>query len=101
MYVSPISALLAGGKSTPAIRAISLPLPLFVFRVHADDPHDTLAMDHLAFVANLLDGRSNFHMKTGAETGGPGRSLAPPFPTASALSFPGSDREDLAPPLPD
>jgi hypothetical protein len=32
-----------------------------MFRVYADDPHHAFAMDHLALVANLLDGRSNLH----------------------------------------
>jgi hypothetical protein len=35
-----------------------------VFRVDADDAHHALAVDHLAFVANLFDGRSNFHKET-------------------------------------
>src|ERR1700691_2776200 len=61
MEVSPISALLVACRSTPAIRAIWLSLPLLMFRVYADDPHHAFAMDHLAFVANLLNGRSNFH----------------------------------------
>src|SRR5882672_10531599 len=62
--VRPISALFCGGKSTPARRAIFLSLPLFVFRVHADDPHHAFAMDHLALVANLFDRRSHFHRFT-------------------------------------
>src|SRR5215469_10694122 len=64
MYVSPISALLAGGRSTPAIRAMvlsSLSLSLLVFRVYADDSHHALAVDHLALVTNFLDGRSYLH----------------------------------------
>jgi hypothetical protein len=34
-----------------------------VFRVDADDAHHAFAVDHLALVANLLDGRSNFHSR--------------------------------------
>src|ERR1039457_6988773 len=73
MYVSPISALFPGGKSTPAKRAIYLllSLSLFVFRVDANDAHHTFAVDHLAFVANLLYRRSYLH-KT------PRRALACP-----------------------
>jgi hypothetical protein len=32
-----------------------------MLRIGADDPHHTLAVDHLAFVAHLFDGRSNLH----------------------------------------
>jgi len=32
-----------------------------MFRVNANHPHHTLAMDDLALVANLLYGRSYFH----------------------------------------
>src|ERR1039458_362566 len=73
MYVSPISALFPGGKSTPAKRAIYLllSLSLFVFRVDANDAHHTFAADHLAFVANFLYRRSYLH-KT------PGWALASP-----------------------
>src|SRR5580704_1607465 len=52
------------GKSTPAIRAIKSPglaLPLFVFRVYADHPHHTLAVDDLALVTDLLYRCSYFH----------------------------------------
>src|SRR6185437_14613425 len=40
----------------------SLSLPLFVFRVNANDPHHAFAMDHLAFVTDFLDGSSYFHL---------------------------------------
>jgi hypothetical protein len=36
-------------------------LTLFVTGVLADDPHDTLAANHLALIANLLDARADFH----------------------------------------
>src|SRR5580692_2593655 len=58
------------GKSTPAIRAMcALPLPalgclalaLFVFRVDADHPHHTLAVDDLALVTDFLYRCSYFH----------------------------------------
>src|SRR5271165_5779171 len=51
------------GRSTPEMRAIGalLALPLFVAWVFTNDPHDALAADHLALVANLLDARSDFH----------------------------------------
>jgi hypothetical protein len=32
-----------------------------MFRVYANDPDHAFAMDHLALVANFLDGRSDFH----------------------------------------
>ena len=46
------------------IRAITArsTLPLFVFRILADDPDDTFALDDFAFVANRLHGSSNFHL---------------------------------------
>ena len=46
-----------------------LSLPLFVFRVDADDPHHAFAVDHLALVANLLYRRSHFHNSTDTLTG--------------------------------
>jgi hypothetical protein len=33
-----------------------------MFRIGADDAHHTLAVDHLALVAHLFDGRSHFHI---------------------------------------
>src|ERR1035437_4798663 len=42
-------------------RVASSPLALFVFRVFADHPHYSLAVDDLALVANLLYRRSYFH----------------------------------------
>src|SRR5436190_568881 len=38
-----------------------LPLSLFMFRVHANDAHNALAMNDFAFVTNLLYGCSYFH----------------------------------------
>jgi hypothetical protein len=38
-----------------------LSLPLFVFRVGANDPHHALAVDQLAFVANLFNRCPDFH----------------------------------------
>ncbi len=86
MYVKPICALLLGGKSTPATRAIflyfgfwildfdsidfsdpkskseiqnRLSLPLLMLRVIANHAHDALAMDNLALIAIFLtDGRT-------------------------------------------
>src|SRR5258706_16345411 len=59
MYVSPISTRLLGGRSTPAIRAMCLSLPLLVFLVFADDPHHAGAANHLALAADFLDGRAD------------------------------------------
>src|ERR1039457_2047369 len=61
MEVSPISARFLGGTSTPAIRAITLSLPLFMFRVGADDPDHALAVDDLALIANLFNRCAHFH----------------------------------------
>src|SRR5262245_25222720 len=61
MYVSPISTRLVRGKSTPAIRAIALPLPLFVFLVRTNDAHDAATPHDLALVANPPHRRSNLH----------------------------------------
>src|SRR5690242_12222252 len=72
MYWSEISIRFSRGRSTPAIRAIldsllvtgaaGLALALLVARVRgADDPHDTLALDDLALVANLLHRRADLH----------------------------------------
>ena len=49
------------GRSTPAIRAIVLSLPLLVFLVRANHAHDAAAPDDLALVANPLDRSSYFH----------------------------------------
>src|SRR5207245_1530145 len=38
-----------------------LPLPLLMLLIGANDPHHTLAADHLALDANLLDRRTNLH----------------------------------------
>src|SRR6185369_9546440 len=94
MYVSPISALFPGGKSTPAKRAICLllSLSLFVFRVAANDTHHAFAVDHLAFVANLFYRRSYLH-KT------PWRAPCQAL-IAFALSCHASDREAITPPRP-
>jgi hypothetical protein len=45
-----------------------LTLPLLMLGVGADDTHHTLAVDHLAFVAHLFDGRSNFHVFSNSRT---------------------------------
>src|SRR5581483_3034017 len=83
MYVRPTSTRLFSGRSTPAIRAILSPVPgpgsrvpsvcfslgsgprdlgrfflslsLFVFRIHADDPDDSLPPDDLALTADSFD----------------------------------------------
>src|SRR6185369_4205755 len=85
MYVRPISARLFGGRSTPATRAILLNLEfrtlnsrqprrnlisklsllflsLLVLGVRADHTYHTLAVNHLALVANFPNGSPNFHV---------------------------------------
>ena len=37
-------------------------LPLFVFRILADDPDDAFALDNLALIAHRLHGSSNLHL---------------------------------------
>src|SRR5690349_14691598 len=51
--------------STPAMRAMSLPLPLLVPRVGADDHDAPMAADHLALLADRLHARSNLHRSLG------------------------------------
>ena len=41
-----------------------LSLALFVFRVDADHPHHTLAVDDLALIANSLNAGFDFHGDT-------------------------------------
>src|SRR5918993_6086653 len=60
MYVRATSIRFSRGMSSPAIRAISLPLPLLVLRVGADDHHGAVTADHFAVVAAGLDGGSAF-----------------------------------------
>src|SRR5262245_32922341 len=62
MYVSPISTRLVRGRSTPAIRAIVLSLPLLVLLVGADHPYDAFTADDLALDADLFHRRSDFHL---------------------------------------
>src|SRR5687768_9037414 len=66
--------------STPAIRAMSLPLTLalLVLRLRADHEDLTVAPDDLALVATLLDGRPHFHSK----------SLSIPFATIRLFLLP-------------
>src|SRR5882762_7992400 len=63
MAVRPISACWLGGMLMPAIRAItsSSALTLLVSWIRADHAHDTLALDHLALAAHLLDRRHHLH----------------------------------------
>ena len=64
MYVSAISILLFRGRSTPAIRAISLPLPLLVPRILlADDPNHPGSPDHLAVLTDRFDAAANLHTR--------------------------------------
>src|ERR1035437_5761824 len=88
MYVSPISALFPGDKSTPAKRAIYLllSLSLFVFRVDANDAHHTFAVDHLAFIANLLDRRSYLHKTPWRALGSPTSYVPRTPPTRPIVS---------------
>src|SRR5437016_2383769 len=60
MYVSAISTRFSRGMSMPAMRAISLPLPLLVLGIGADDHHGPVATNDFAVVATRLDGGSDF-----------------------------------------
>src|ERR1700691_5740964 len=64
MAVRPIHNLLFGGKSTPAIRAISfsLSLTLAMFGVCADHPNHPAAVNHFALHADFLYRCPNFHL---------------------------------------
>src|SRR5215469_10419303 len=82
MYWREITTRFAGGRSTPAMRAMlvlvprslagPLALPLLVTRVRrADHPDDPLPADHLALVANLLHRRTDLHGDTDSWSSGP------------------------------
>src|SRR5262249_44803257 len=60
MWVSPTHTCLFIGMLMPAIRAIST-LPLLVPRILADHVDHASAADDLALLANLFDGRPDFH----------------------------------------
>src|SRR6516164_9207554 len=88
MYWREITTRLAGGRSTPAMRAMlvlfprslagPLALPLLVTRVRrADHPDDPLPADHLALVANLLHRRADLHGDTDSWSSGPILPAAP------------------------
>src|SRR5439155_20173868 len=49
------------GPPGPPLK-FSLPLPLLVPRILADDPHDPAPLDDLAVLAAHLDRRSHFHL---------------------------------------
>src|SRR5437867_9996509 len=72
IYVREIHTCLSFGMSTPAIRATPpspiLTLPLLVPRVLADDPHDAVAADDLAFLAARFHRRLNLHTPPPAVT---------------------------------
>src|SRR5512140_2178233 len=51
------------GMLIPAIRAMCLPLALFVTRVGADHAHHALAPHDLALAADFLDGSLNSHRR--------------------------------------
>src|SRR3954452_8768192 len=71
MYVSPISTRLLRGMLTPEMRAmVSLPLPLLVALVLADDKDPAVAPDDLALLAHRLDRRSYLHVSFRADPGG-------------------------------
>jgi hypothetical protein len=69
-------------------RSSPLSLPLFVLGVDADDPHHAFAMDHLAFVANLLYRRSYFHDVFPAGPGARGENPGPYSPTSFFVILP-------------
>src|SRR5215475_7475367 len=94
MYCREITTRFAGGRSTPAMRAMlvlvprslagPLALALLVTRVRrADHPDDPLAADHLALVADLLHRRADLHGDTDSWSNGP---ILPATPGKARLS---------------
>src|SRR6266571_9572340 len=63
MYVSPTATRLSRGRSTPAIRAIALPLTLLVPWVRADHHDPAATPDHFALLTHLADARTHLHDK--------------------------------------
>jgi hypothetical protein len=59
-YVSPTSTLFSRGRSTPAMRAIPLALPLLVPRVLADYPQNPTPAYYLALITDRFDTSSHF-----------------------------------------
>src|SRR3954467_5399308 len=73
------------GRSTPAIRAIVLSLPLLVFLVRANHAHDAAAPDDFALVADSLDRSSYLHCNlnlTASPRSAPARHRSARVPTA-------------------
>src|SRR5206468_11848851 len=62
MYVRAISIRLLRGRSTPARRAMPLPLPLLVARVRAQHAHHARATDDFAVFTDRLDRRPHLHV---------------------------------------
>src|ERR671935_1559864 len=90
MYRSAMSTRLSLGRSTPAIRAISLlSLSLLVPRVRADHADRPAPADHLALLAHLLHGRPNLHRDRLEITCTGTRSCRAPGRTATAPPGPG------------
>src|SRR5215813_6440598 len=94
MYWREITTRLAGGRSTPAMRAMLVlvprslgrvsALPLLVTRVRrADHPDDPLPADHLALVADLLHRRADLHGDTDSWSSG---LILPATPGKARLS---------------
>ena len=46
--------LVIASRYSHATKAISLALPLLVFRIYADNSHHAFAVDHLALVAHFF-----------------------------------------------
>src|SRR4029453_306679 len=100
MYVRAISTRFCRGRSTPAIRAILLPLPLLVLLVAADDAHDALPAHDLALDADLPDRRAYFHWVSRHSKTLDLTTESAGFRSASARCGPGPCRRAGAPPPP-
>jgi hypothetical protein len=65
MFLKPrfwlLSSWLSAKSQEPKAKGDFLALPLFVFRVDADYPHHTLAVDNLALVTDFFYRCSYFH----------------------------------------
>src|SRR5262249_40674149 len=59
-FIVPVSSRPAAGRSVPGSAFVSA-LSLLVTRVLALHAHDSLAADHFAVLADLLDGCANLH----------------------------------------
>jgi len=68
---NPILGEASEGATRAPSEALSLPLPLLVPRILADDPHDAAPLDDLAVLAAHLDRWSDLHRLASLLTASP------------------------------